>query len=189
MTNLEKWQAVVANDRRWDGVFFYAVRSTGIFCRPSCRSKAPLPENAVFFETAAEAKQGGFRPCKRCRPDLIAYAPDQELAERGKALLEIGFRDGAALTASLGELGVSRQRLDALMKARYGATFNECLQQARLSEALALLSNTDKPVTEIAYGVGFESLSTFYRLFRERFGASPARYRKEQAEKRTMPWT
>lgn len=187
VTDNEKWRAVVANDGRWDGVFYYAVRSTRVFCRPSCRSKAPLPENAVFFETAMEAKQNGYRPCKRCRPDLTAYAPGRELAEKAKALLDIGFRDGAALAASIRNLGVCRQRLDSLMKEQYGATFSECLGRVRLLEALALLAGTDKPVAEIAYGAGFESLSAFYRLFRRQLGTSPAHYRRDQAEKRVEP--
>ena len=80
MTEDEMYEAVISNDGNYDGLFFYAVKSTGIFCRPSCKSKKPLRENVRFFKNAAEARAAGFRPCKRCRSDLLSYRPMEEIA-------------------------------------------------------------------------------------------------------------
>ena len=80
MTEDEMYEAVITNDANYDGLFFYAVKSTGIFCRPSCRSKKPLRENVCYFSYAGEAMKAGFRPCKRCRSDLLSYHPMEEIA-------------------------------------------------------------------------------------------------------------
>ena len=75
------YEALEQRNADYDGLFFYGVKSTGIFCRPSCPSKVPKRENVVFFKTAADAMQAGFRPCKRCRSDLLAYHPMEEIAK------------------------------------------------------------------------------------------------------------
>ncbi len=183
MTDREKWRAVAESDAGYDGVFFYGVASTGIFCRPSCRSKMPLPENVSFFDAAAEAEQAGFRPCKRCRPDLFAYAPVREIAETAKAAVDAHFRDAPVLRASLDALGVSRHRLDTVFKAQYGVTVIEYLRDTRVREAKTLLAETGATAADIAYSAGFESLSAFYRHFRRQTGTSPAQYRRIQAER------
>ena len=81
MTDAQRQKAVHGSDAAFDGVFFYAVKTTSVYCRPSCKSKKPNLTNLLFFETAAEAQAAGFRPCKRCRPDLAEYSPAQALAE------------------------------------------------------------------------------------------------------------
>ena len=86
LTDNEKWDAVVHCDPTYDGQFFYGVKTTGIFCRPSCKSKTPLRENVEFFDEAAVASARGMRPCKRCRPDLLDYAPTRELLSKIKAI-------------------------------------------------------------------------------------------------------
>jgi len=87
----EKWQAVVSCDSSFDNRFFYGVRTTGIFCRPSCRSKTPARENITFFSSAASAIDNGFRPCKRCRPDKAIFAPESELVQKTRAFLDESF--------------------------------------------------------------------------------------------------
>lgn len=91
MTREDMWKAVADNDAAYDGIFFYAVKSTGIYCRPSCKSKRPKQENVCFFDTAAQAKAAGFRPCKRCRSDLPDYQPGREIAVKAKQLLDDSF--------------------------------------------------------------------------------------------------
>lgn len=82
MTDRQRWQAVLDNDRRYDGAFFYGVASTGIFCRPSCPSRPPRRDRVRFFPTADAALAAGFRPCKRCRPDLTDFSPAKTLLRR-----------------------------------------------------------------------------------------------------------
>ena len=80
MTEQEMWEAVQRSDASYDGLFFYAVKTTGIFCRPSCKSKPPKRENLCYFASGEEARAAGFRPCKRCRSDLLEYQPMREIA-------------------------------------------------------------------------------------------------------------
>lgn len=82
MTDRQRWQAVLDNDRRYDGTFFYGVASTGIFCRPSCPSRPPRRDRVRFFPTADAALAAGFRPCKRCRPDLTDFPRAKTLLRR-----------------------------------------------------------------------------------------------------------
>ena len=88
MTADEMYEAVINNDDNYDGLFFYVVLSTGIFCSPSCQSKKPLRENVRFFQNAGEAIEDGFRPCKRCRSDLLTYQPMKDIAETIKQHLD-----------------------------------------------------------------------------------------------------
>ena len=88
MTEPEMWEAVQRSDASYDGLFFYAVKTTGIFCRPSCKSKPPKRENLCYFASGEEARAAGFRPCKRCRSDLLEYQPMREIAAEIKARLD-----------------------------------------------------------------------------------------------------
>ena len=178
MTDRQRWQAVLDNDRRYDGAFFYGVASTGIFCRPSCPSRPPRRDRVRFFPTADAALAAGFRPCKRCRPDLTDFSPGQDVAAEAMALLHRHFRDQAALSAALNGLGLSRRRLAALFQAAYGTTLHGCLGTLRVTEACRLLRETDQPVAQIAGEAGFDSLSAFYRAFRSGTGQSPLAYRR-----------
>ena len=178
MTDLQRWQAVLDNDRRYDGVFFYGVASTGIFCRPSCPSRPPRRDRVRFFPTADAALAAGFRPCKRCRPDLTDFSPGQDAAAEAMAILHRHFRDQAALSATLNGLGLSRRRLADLFQAAYGTTLHGCLGTLRVTEACRLLRETDLPVAQVAGEAGFDSLSAFYRAFRSGTGQSPLAYRR-----------
>ncbi len=179
MTLDEMWRAVCENDSAFDGVFFYAVNSTGIFCRPSCKSKVPKRENVRFFETSAQARAAGFRPCKRCRSDLADYQPMHEIAEKARALIEASFSNGRDCAAGLGQLGVSRHRLAEIFLAVHGVTPSEYAAGLRLKIAKQLLLDTGTPIVDIAYATGFGGLSSFYRFFKGRTGFSPAAFRKE----------
>ncbi len=99
MTQDEMWLAVSQNDASADGLFFYAVSSTGVFCRPSCKSRRPKRENVRYFKTAEQAMAAGFRPCKRCRSDLADYRPVRDIAEKPGGCSTIRFANGAILTA------------------------------------------------------------------------------------------
>ncbi len=178
MTENEKWNAVLSNDVKADGLFYYAVRSTGIFCRPSCSSREPVRENVEFFDSPSEAQAAGFRPCKRCRSDLADYQPMRDIAEAARLVLEASFAGGSCAPA-LRQLGVSRHRLAEIFLTVYGVTPSEYMAGLRLARAERLLSTTGDPIIDIAYATGFGGLSSFYRFFKGRTGLSPAAYRKE----------
>lgn len=181
MTPDAKWKAVAEDDKRYDGVFFYAIKTTGIFCRPSCKSKMPLRRNVLFFESAAQAQAQGFRPCKRCRPDLAEYQPEKELAESARRLVDRFFAEKSVLSRELGQLGVTQHRMVEIFKGRYGMTLAEYINANRLQSAKARLTGSNEGVPDIAFSVGFESVSAFYRFFRKYTGTSPAHYRNRYA--------
>ena len=116
MNDEEMWRAVRNRDASCDGQFFYGVKTTGIYCRPSCISKLPQRDHVVFFRTREEAEKAGFRPCKRCRPDLLQYDPALELSQRTKELLERHYNDRAMLERDMKETGVSRKHLTQVFK-------------------------------------------------------------------------
>ena len=179
MTSDGMWRAVCENDAAFDGIFFYAVESTDIFCRPGCKSKRPRRENVRFFETAAQARAAGFRPCKRCRSDLADYQPMRDIAEKARLLLDASFAAERDRAAALHGLGLSRRRLAEVFSAVYGVTPSDYLARLRLEAAKQLLADTDDSIVDIAYAAGFGGMSSFYRLFKAQTGLSPAVYRKE----------
>ncbi len=182
VTEEKMWKAVSENDASCDGIFFYAVRSTGIYCRPSCKSKMPRRENVCFFDAAEQAKAAGFRPCKRCRSDLSDYRPIKEIAEKAKRLLDDSLHERCELDRELRCLGVSRRRMAEIFKGEYGLTLAEYAGNLRLAEVKRLLSDTNNGIIDIAYSVGFGGLSAFYRFFKNSTGLSPAAYRKEHRQ-------
>lgn len=180
MTEQEMWQAVLDNDAGYDGVFYYAVKTTGIYCRPSCRSKPPKRENICFFETSEQARKAGFRPCKRCRSDLTDYQPMKKIAEDVKHKIEKVYREQIDLCQKLNEIGVTGRRLADIFKDEYGMTPKAYADHLRLAEAKRLLASTDEHVIDIAYSVGFGSLSAFYHFFSKEVHITPSEYRKRE---------
>lgn len=178
MTDEARWQAVVDNDRRYDGIFFYAVSSTGIFCRPSCPSRPPRRDRVCFFENREQAMEAGYRPCKRCRPDLLRYQPDRETAMKAMEALRRHYREPEALRQALDGLGLSRRRLMDLFRTEYGTTMGAYLTEVRLARAQVLLLEGGLSMLAVAEEAGFGSLSAFYRAFRQKNGCSPREYRE-----------
>ncbi len=178
MTFTEMYEAVISNDKSYDTVFFYAVKSTGIYCRPSCKSKAPKMENIEFYKTAEEAIKSGYRPCKRCRSDLLDYKPMKDIAEKLRNMIADMFHEVEHLNNEMDKLGLSRKRMVEVFKDEYGKTPITYVNDLRYKEAIRLLEETDIEVIDVAYSVGFSSLSAFYKFFKERANMSPAAYRK-----------
>jgi AraC family transcriptional regulator of adaptative response / methylphosphotriester-DNA alkyltransferase methyltransferase len=179
MTGDHKWEAVSQNDERYDGLFFYGVRSTEIFCRPSCKSKLPLKKNVVFFDTLRQAEQAGYRPCKRCRPDLLKYQPIKEVADKIKLLLDNHFLRQKKLNKKLGQLGVTYRRAIHIFKEYYGLTPKKYYDKLRLENIRKRLIHTNDAIIDIAYDAGFQSISAFYAFFHKKMNSSPSKYRKE----------
>ena len=184
MTDQEKWEAVVRADENADGAFFYAVRSTGIFCRPSCHSRKPSPENVLFFGRPEDALSAGFRPCKRCRPDLHEYLPNREITEQAKAAIRENLVDTRRVAEALTQLGLTRHRLDQVFRAQEGASPAEYLNRLRMDEAERALRASGRSALDIAQSLGFESPSAFAAFFKKHAGVSPSAFRKGE---RSLP--
>lgn len=178
MTSDKKWEAVINNDEKYDGIFFYAVKTTGIFCKPSCKSKMPKRKNVEYFDTKEKAYNANYRSCKRCRPDLLLYEPNKEIVEKIKKLADNYFSEKQVLQLEMKQIGLTSHRIVEIFKEQYGLTVNEYINKIRFEKAKILLENTDDEIIDIAYSVGFNSLSTFYRVFKKCSGQSPAVYKK-----------
>lgn len=180
MTESQKWNAVINNSQEADGTFFYAVKSTGIFCRPSCKSKKPARENTVFFDTCESAVASGFRPCKRCRPDLDEYSPQKDIAIKAKHLIEQYFSDKQKLEKEINKLGISKSRLAQIFREEYKMSMNDYSNDIKIKLAKEKLQYTDMPVIDIAFLLGFESLSSFFVFFRKYTGITPKECRQRK---------
>lgn len=174
MDEKEKLRAVMDCDPSFDGRFYYGVRSTGIYCRPSCKSKKPLPENILYFDTRFQAEAANFRPCKRCRPDLLGYDPDAETAERAKGLICLYYADAEALRGALSSIGLGRSRLTRIFEQRFGMSIKQYTDSVRLGKAKSLLEGGSS-ATDAALEIGFGS-SAFSAFFKNHTGMSPAEY-------------
>lgn len=176
MNTQHLWQAVLDRDPQYDGVFVYGVRSTGIYCRPTCPSRRPRPENVIFFDDPAAAQAAGFRPCRRCTPDQPC-APDVAIAQAACALIEAA--DGDSLT--LHELGqrlhISPFHLQRVFKRVMGISPAQMMRQRRRERVKSALRQQET-VTAATYEAGYGSSSRLYADSQENFGMTPAAYRK-----------
>ncbi|WP_053218661.1 bifunctional transcriptional activator/DNA repair enzyme AdaA [Virgibacillus senegalensis] len=173
------WKAIVTCDKRYDGKFFYAVRTTGIFCRPSCKSKTPNYENIRFFDNALKAKQQGFRPCKRCQPEQSAdiYEPKQEIVEETIAFLEQSYKEKISLNILAFHIAVSPYYLSRIFKEKLGVSPLQYLERIRIQKAQNLLLDTSHTCTEICFQVGYKNISSFYKHFKKISHCSPSQFR------------
>lgn len=179
-TDNEKWNAVVHCDPSFDGMFFYGVKTTGIFCRPSCKSKEPLRKNVEFFDDIEKACASGLRPCKRCRPDLIEFRPMLDLIEKAKQIYDTYFDDPSRLAAEIERLGISQSHFIRLFRQHFHMRPVEYLNKLRVEKAMQLIASTDANILSVALLCGFGSLSNFYELFKRHAGLTPKEYRKSK---------
>lgn len=177
MTEEEMWKAVVNCDASYDNKFFYGVKTTGIYCLPSCKSKTPNRENIVFFVTKEEAEKAGFRPCKRCRPDLLDDNPAIGLSRKRKERIERDYMDRLKLAEDRKEIGVRQKHLTEVFKQQYGITPSEYRIQRKMETARKLLQE-GRSIQEVSLLSGYKNLSEFYDHFRRQVGMTPARYRE-----------
>ncbi len=174
--------AVRARDRRFDGVFFTGVETTGIYCRPVCPAKTPSLRNCRFFRTAAEAENAGFRPCLRCRPEL---SPEERngkpgVVQRALARIRSGELNEQGIGEIAAELGLGERQLRRLFVQELGLPPVAFAQTQRLLFAKRLLQETNLSMTDVAFSAGFGSLRRFNALFRERYGMKPGDIRRAQ---------
>ncbi|HET7621936.1 MAG TPA: AlkA N-terminal domain-containing protein [Gemmatimonadaceae bacterium] len=176
------YNALASRDPRFDGVFFVGVTSTGIYCRPICTARTPRASNCRFFESAAAAEKASFRPCLRCRPELAPGRAPVDDAQRIAALvanrIEEGLLDdGSSLEKIAAHFGWSSRQIRRMVRKELGVSPMELVLTRRLLLAKQLLTETELPMSEIAFASGFSSVRRFNDAFAARYSMAPTRLR------------
>ncbi len=174
-------EAVDARDPAFDGVFYVAITSTRIYCRPVCPSRLARRENRRFFISRDDAERAGFRACKRCRPELQAGDTPLDavprLAQRTVAEIADGALNGGSVHALARTLGMSERHLRRAVRREVGASPARLALAQRLSSATAMLADSRLSISHIAYASGFQSLRRFNAAFRQHLQMSPTEWR------------
>src|SRR5215813_13947523 len=172
------WQAIQARDASCDGLFYYGVRTTGVYCRPSCASRQPKRENVLFFALPEAARQAGFRACQRCHPDRAALRdPQAELTQSLCRLIEQHLEDPLNFTALSERVKLSQFHLQRLFKKLMGITPRQ-YADARRADLFKARVKAGQSVTEAMYEAGYGSSSRLYEKASAQLGMTPATYRK-----------
>jgi AraC family transcriptional regulator, regulatory protein of adaptative response / DNA-3-methyladenine glycosylase II len=176
------YRIIQARDARFDGKFFAAVVSTGVYCRPICPARTPKRENVRFFLCAASAEAAGFRPCKRCRPETAPGTPawngTSTTVNTALRLVGTGFLDEHSVGELADRLGLGERHVRRLFVEQLGVAPNAIAQSRRAHFAARILHETDLAVTHVALSAGFGSIRQFNDVFRGVFGEPPGNYRK-----------
>ncbi len=177
-------RARIARDPRFDGWFFTGVRTTGVYCRPTCPVKPAKSRNVTFFATAAAAERAGFRPCLRCRPETApgtpAWTGAAATVSRALRLIDRGFLDEHSVD-DLGEaLGVGARHLRRLFLRHAGASPRQVAGTRRVQRAKALLDETAMPIAAVAFASGFSSIRRFNAAFLAVYRRSPSALRRRR---------
>ncbi|WP_314095655.1 AlkA N-terminal domain-containing protein [Microbacterium foliorum] len=180
----ERYRAISARDTRFDGQFVTAVRSTRIYCRPSCPARTPNPENVTFYPTSAAAHEAGFRACKRCLPEAAPGSPAWDLrgdvAARAMRLISAGVVEREGVAGLAARLGYSTRHLARLLSTELGAGPLALARAHRAHMARMLLVGTDMPISEVAFSAGFASIRQCNDTIREVFALTPGELRSRR---------
>src|SRR5450759_1225386 len=177
------YSALKARDARFDGRFFVAVSTTGIYCRPVCTARIPGRDRCSFYANAASAERAGYRPCLRCRPELApGQAPVDAVRTAARwavARIEAGALNEGDLERLAAEYGISSRQLRRVVETEFGVTPVELAQTRRLLLAKQLLTDSALCMTEVAFASGFSSVRRFNHLFKTRYGLNPTALRRQ----------
>ena len=188
MDDDQRYQAAASKDARFDGVFFTAVRTTGVYCRPSCPAITPKRANVTFYPTAAAAQQAGYRSCKRCRPDASPGSPDwnvrSDVAGRAMRLIADGIVDRDGVPGLAGRLGYSPRQIGRVLAAEVGAGPLALARAQRARTARILVETTALPMGDIAFAAGFSSIRQFNATMLEVYDTPPSVLRERAARRR-----
>ena len=187
-----RYRAVRGRDVRFDGWFYVAVTSTGIYCRPSCPAVTPKRTNVRFYPTAAAAQYAGFRACKRCRPDAVPGSPEwdarADTVARAMRLIADGVVDREGVAGLARRLSYTERHLHRLLAAEVGAGPLALARARRAHTARLLIETTDLPITELAFAAGFTSIRQFNDTIREVFAVTPRELRRARGHRgETVP--
>ena len=182
------YRVVTARDSRFDGQFIMAVRTTGIYCRPSCPASTPKVQNVRFFPTSAAAQANGFRACRRCLPDAVPGSPDwnvrADLAARAMRLISDGTVEREGVPGLARRLGYSERQLGRVLTAELGAGPLALARAHRAHSARLLIEMSGLPLTDVAFAAGFSSVRQFNETIREVFATTPSQLRAFAASRR-----
>ncbi len=183
------YRAVKSRDRRFDGVFYTAVRTTGIYCRPSCPARTPAFANVGFHLTPAAAQAAGYRACKRCLPDATPGSPDWDLAAdvagRAMRLISDGVVDREGVEGLSRRVGYTSRHLGRVLRAELGAGPLALARARRAQTARVLIETTELGYADVAFAAGFSSVRQFNDTVREVYAASPTELRGRRRGPRT----
>ncbi|MEU6067802.1 AlkA N-terminal domain-containing protein [Streptomyces sp. NPDC047082] len=190
-----RYEAVRSRDARFDGEFFFAVETTGIYCRPSCPAVTPKRRNVRFYATAAAAQGSGFRACRRCRPDAVPGSADwnvrADVVGRAMRLIGDGVVDREGVAGLAERLGYSTRQVQRQLTAELGAGPVALARAQRAHTARVLLQTTELSVTEIAFAAGFASVRQFNDTIRAVYASTPTEVRaaapRERGSRRATP--
>ena len=181
MTEDACYLALSSRDARFDGWFFAAVLTTGIYCRPSCPAMTPKRTNVRFLPTAAAAQEAGFRACKRCRPDAVPGSPEwnvrADLVGRAMRHIADGVVDREGVAGLARRLGYSERHVNRQLVAEVGAGPIALARAQRSQTARLLLETTEVPIASVAFAAGFASVRQFNDTVREVFALTPTQLR------------
>ncbi|MER6311564.1 Ada metal-binding domain-containing protein, partial [Streptomyces sp. NPDC001657] len=181
MDDETRYEAVSSRDARFDGEFFFAVVTTGIYCRPSCPAVTPKRVNVRFFPSAAAAQAAGFRACRRCRPDAVPGSAEwnvrADLVGRAMRFIGDGVVDREGVAGLAQRLGYSARQVQRQLTAELGAGPVALARARRAHTARVLLQTTALPVTELAFAAGFASIRQFNDTMREIYAGTPSELR------------
>jgi AraC family transcriptional regulator, regulatory protein of adaptative response / DNA-3-methyladenine glycosylase II len=178
MDDEQRYQAAVSKDARFDGVFFTAVRTTGIYCRPSCPAITPKRTNVTFYPSAAAAQQAGYRACKRCRPDASPGSPEwnvrSDVAGRAMRLIADGIVDRDGVPGLAARLGYSPRQVGRVLAAEVGAGPLALARAQRARTGRVLVETTALAMGDIAFAAGFSSIRQFNATMHEVYDTPPS---------------
>ncbi len=175
------YRAVAGRDVRFDGWFFTAVRTTGIYCRPSCPARTPLARNVTFFTTAAAAQAAGYRACRRCRPDAVPGSPEwdvrADVVARAMRLIADGEIERSGVPGLAARLGYSERQLHRHLVGELGVGALALARAQRATTARLLIQTTDLPMADIAFAAGFASIRQFNETVQAVYATTPSALR------------
>jgi len=183
LTHEQCYKVIQARDARFDGLFFTAVKTTGIYCRPICKVPVPKTENCTFYDSAEIAEAKGYRPCLRCRPELAPGFSEFEQSTELIGMMMHYFEKHRYKPGLIGEcadyFGITSRHISRLFKDNIGVSPQNFIMTKRLLMAKGLLTDTQLPITDIALIVGFGSVSRFNAAFKKHYQLTPTNLRKK----------
>lgn len=176
------WRAVTERDKSYDGTFYFATKSNGIFCRPSCVCVCPAQKACLFFATTDDARLAGYRACRYCHPDRVKRRLSLAILER----IEAGEINDRGVRGLADSLHISERHLRRIVKDRTGTSPTHLAQAKRLATAKRLVTQTSLSITDVAFSSEFSSLRQFNTVFKRAFLMSPREMRKTALKNREV---
>ncbi|UQW80548.1 Ada metal-binding domain-containing protein [Staphylococcus edaphicus] len=169
------WESIVYNDKQADDSFVYAVKTTRIFCKPSCKARLPKKENVFIYHSGSDALDDGFRPCKKCNP-LGKHSHDETWSIQIKNIVHMYYKEDMTLAQITSLCHGSPYHLSRLFKKENGITIMAYQHKLRMEEAACLLQEVSLPIRIVAQNIGYKTTSHFIKHFKKYYGQTPKAY-------------